>query len=152
MKKWVFLLACLLLAGLGAACATASSEIGQWHIAEESDREFTDALQLRVTQIDPDTNRVTYEIENPGKEVYGCGTDADFALEVLHNGVWHKMRHEPGWAVTLELHILNPGETKEFSTGFMGNLPTGTYRFIKEVSLEESSRNNEFICCEFVIE
>jgi len=52
----------------------------------------------------------------------------------------------------LELHILKPGESKEFTTSLWSELPAGTYRLVKGVSLEESSQDKEFICCEFVIE
>lgn len=150
MKKRTSFLIFLLILSLCAACAKAPT--GQWSIAEESSREFTTALQLRITEIDLDNNRVTYEIENPSTDTYCCGTGADFSLEVLHKGVWHKMDHEPGWAVTLELHILNPGESKEFTTSLQDKLPAGTYRLVKEIRLEESTQDKEFICGEFVIE
>lgn len=152
MKKWTFLLICLLLLGLCGACGKTDEPMGSWKIAEVSDREFTDALQLRITKIDLDNNRIAYEITNNSHDIYGCGTGADFSLDVSHKGVWHTMDHEPGWAITLELHILNPGESKEFSTSLMGDLPAGTYRFIKGVRLEESPQEKEFICCEFVME
>lgn len=150
MKKRTSFLIFLLILSLCAACAKAPT--GQWSIAEESSREFTNALQIQITKLDLSENRVTYEIENPSTDTYCCGTGADFSLEVLHKGVWHKMDHEPGWAITLELHILNPGQSKEFTTSLWGELPAGTYRLVKKVSLEASSQDKEFICCEFVIE
>lgn len=152
MKKWICLLVCLFLLGVCASCKSTNDHTGEWHIAEESNREFTTSLQLHITEIDLDNNRVAYEITNNSNDIYGCGTGADFSLEVLHKGVWHNMDHEPGWAITLELHILNPGESKEFTTSLWSELPAGTYRLIKGISLEESSQDNEFICCEFVIE
>ena len=150
MKKRTFFLILLLILSLCTACAKAPS--GQWSIAEESSREFITSLQLHITEIDLDNNRVAYEITNNSNGIYGCGTDSDFSLEVLHKGVWHKMDHEPGWAITLELHILNPGESKEFTTSLQSELPAGTYRLVKQVSLEESTQDKEFICGEFVIE
>lgn len=152
MKKWIFLLACLCLLGLCTACGNTKEPTGEWSITEESNRQFTDSLSLRITEMDVSQNSVTYEIDNSSKDTYCCGTGADFSLEVLHKGVWHKMDHEPGWAITLELLILNPGETKELSTGLMGDLPAGTYRFVKQIALEGASGDKEFICCEFVME
>lgn len=153
MKKWICFLVLLMILGSCSACGMPNNgTTGEWSIAEESDREFTDALQLRITEIDVSQNRITYKIENSSKDTYYCGTDADFALEVLQNRVWHKMRGDSSWAVTLELVILNPGNTTEFTTGLYSELPAGTYRFIKEISLDEKPQKSEFICCEFVIE
>ena len=151
MKKWIFLLSCLFILGLCASCANANNPTTGWSIAEESNLEFTNTLQLHITEIDLTENRITYEVENGSKDTYCCGTGADFALEVLHNGIWHKMRGDPSWAITLESYTLVSGEIKEFTTNLRSELPTGTYRLIKEVSLEESPQK-EFICCEFVIE
>ena len=150
MKKWISFLIFSLILSLCTACTKAPS--GQWSIAEKSSREFINALQIQITELDQSENRVTYKIENPSTDTYCCGTDADFSLEVLHKGVWHKMDHEPGWAITLELHILKPGESKEFTPSLWSELPLGTYRLVKGVSLEESSQDKELICCEFVIE
>lgn len=151
MKKWTFLLVCLFVLGLCTACTNANKPTGQWSIAEESTREFTDVLQLRITEIDLSENTVTYDIENSSEDTYSCGTGADFALEVLQNGVWHNMRADPSWGITLELHILPPGETMEFTASLRSVLPSGTYRLVKEVSLEEASQNRGFLCCEFII-
>lgn len=150
MKKWIPLLIFLLILSLCTACAKAPA--GQWSIAEESHREFTNTLQIQITELDLSENRVTYEIENPSTDTYCCGTGADFSLEVLHKGVWHKMEYEPGRAITLELHILNPGQSKAFTAGLCSELPTGTYRFVKEISLEEHPQESKYICCEFEIE
>jgi len=149
MKKWISFLIFSLILSLCTACAKTPSD--QWSIAEKSDREFINALQLHITEIDLDNNRVAYEITNNSNGIYGCGTDSDFSLEVLHKGVWHKMDHEPGWAITLELHILKPGESKEFTTSLWSELPAGTYRLVKEIRLEESTQDKAYICCEFVI-
>ena len=150
MKKWMSLLIFLLILNLCTACAKEPS--GQWSIAEESNREFTDTLQIQITELDLSENRVTYKIDNRSTDTYCCGTGADYALEILQNDVWHKMRGDPSWAVTLESHSLSPGASKEFTASLRSHLPVGTYRFVKEVRLEESPQNNEFICCQFVIE
>ena len=150
MKKWTSFLIFLLILSLGTACAEAPS--GQWSIAEESNREFSDTLQLYITELDLSENRVTYVIENVGKDTYCCGTGADYALEILQNDVWHKMRGDPSWAVTLESHTLNPGESKEFTASLRSELPAGIYRFVKEIRLEKQPQENEYICCEFTIE
>ena len=153
MKKWIFFLVFLMSLGLCGACGHPGNETtGQWSIAEESNREFTDLLQLRITELDLTENRVTYEIDNSSKDTYCCGTGADFALEVLQNGVWHKMRGDSSWAITLESYTLNPGGSKTFSASLRATLPAGTYRLVKELSLEESPQDTAFICCEFVIE
>lgn len=150
MKKWMSLLIFLLILSLCTACAKAPD--GQWSIAEESNREFTDALQIQITELDLSENRVTYVIENFGKDTYCCGTGADYALEILQNDVWHKMRGDPSWAVTLESYTLTPGASKEFTASLRSELPAGIYRFVKEIRLEKQPQENEYICCEFAIE
>ena len=156
MKKWALLLSFLLLLGLCAACGKAEVpetnwEPG-WNIAEESDRKFTDALILTLIEVDLEANRVTYQIQNVSETVYGYGTSSDFKLEIFHKGAWCKMRHEPGWDMTAEMYILNPGETKEYTTSLIDTLPAGTYRFIKEISVDEGFWKGEFISCEFTVE
>ena len=150
MKKWMSLLIFLLILSLCTACAKAPG--GQWSIAEESNREFTDALQIQITELDLSENRVTYKIDNRSTDTYCCGTGADYALEILQNDVWHKMRGDPSWAVTLESHTLNPGQSKEFTASLRSELPSGSYRLIKQISLEENPQESEYICCEFTIE
>ena len=148
MKKWIVLLSCLLILGLCTACANRGG--GEWSIAEESDREFSELLALRITEIDPVQNRLEYEIENGTQDVYSCGKDFD--LEVLQNGVWYKMKGDAYWAVTSELFLLDPGQTAEFTTGLYSKLPLGSYRFIKEVYPQEAPAETVFLCCEFIVE
>ena len=150
MKKWTSFLIFLLILSLGTACAEAPS--GQWSIAEESNREFSDTLQLYITELDLSENRVTYKIDNRSADTYCCGTGMDYALEILQNDVWHKMRGDPSWAVTLESYTLTPGASKEFTASLRSELPAGTYRFIKEISLEEHPQGSEYVYCEFAIE
>lgn len=152
MKKRTFLSSCLLLLCLLTACGKEKLPDGHWIMAEESQRKFTDVLVIRIVEFDLEANRFTYQIQNPTQITYGYGAAADFALEVLHNGIWHKMQHEPGRAVTRELHILNPGESKEYSASLMGALPSGNYRLVKEVHKEDTLQKSEFICCEFIVE
>ena len=159
MKKLTLLVVCLLVLALCAACgksdASAPNRKKGWNIAKKSDREFTDVVQIKLTECDPDANQVTYEMHNPSKQHYMFGPDADFKLEILQEGTWHKMHHEPGWDVVAAGDVLNPGETKTYSTSYatsvIGELAPGTYRFIKEIQAEDSPQKILFICCEFVI-
>ena len=152
MKKRSLFFSFLLFLCMFSACSKEKVPAGAWNIAEESQRKFTDSLVLTVVDLDPEANRITYRIQNSSAVTYGYDTASDFKLEVLHNGIWHKMQHEPGWAVTRELHILNSGETKEYSTSLMGTLSAGTYRLIKEVHVEDGLQKSEFICSEFIVE
>ena len=160
MKKWALLLSFLLLLGLCAACGKAEApetnwEPG-WNIAGESDRKFTDVVEIRITEFNLDENQFTYEMHNTGDVTYCYATGADFKLEVFHEDAWHKMHYEPGWDVTAEEPYLEPGQTNEYSTSyataFIAELPAGTYRFIKEVYQDGHYSSCLYTCCEFVIE
>ena len=123
-----------------------------WNIAEESDREFTDVVQIRLADFNHSEDPIVYEMHNTGDVTYCYGTGAYFEVEIFHNGAWHKMHYEPAWDVTAEEPFLKPGETREYyGADKLRELSPGTYRFIKEIYEEHNYTDVLYICCEFVV-
>ena len=154
MKKWAFLLVCLLLVGLCVACGEPEEIVYSWVVDEPSDRVVADILEIRITDDSNLSEQISYEIVNPTESAYAYGYDYD--IEVLLDGVWHKMHNEPleNISVPAGEYRIDPGKTMAHKDSWWASLAPGTYRILIEMELDEDVYPNEpfFIAKEFVVE
>ena len=154
MKKWTFLLVCLLLLGLCVACGEPEEVVCSWVIDEPSDRVISDILEIKITDDSNLSEQISYEIVNPTESAYAYGYDCD--IEVLLDGVWHKMHNEPLDSICVPAgeYNIGPGNAKAHAQGWWAALTPGTYRILIDMELDEDVYPKEkfFIAQEFVVE
>ena len=116
-------------------------------MGEKSNLTFSDILDIDL--VDVTLTGVSFEISNPTQTTYCCG--AEYAFEILLDGVWYQINGGPKDFVAEEYRIA-PGETKEVRCYDYGELVPGTYRMVKEIYPENMDDAKFYICCEFTVE
>lgn len=145
MKKRILIIIFLLFLTLFVSCKQAEKPLHGWNVSKQSEREFSDFVEMQLIEIDLDSNTISYKMYNVSELTCTYGHERDFQLEVLRRGKWYEMYFTPTWDVPAVEYVLNPGQSKEYTSPLCGELSPGTYRFIKKINLYH------YICCEFVI-
>lgn len=120
-----------------------------WSLDAESSDEFNinDKIILSIDETTISSTSVTYTITNNDIETIAVGQA--YSLQILEKGKWHKIECYQDW--TLDLVELAPADSVSIFvdwTNYYGELPHGTYRLVKEVTITDEVF---LVCCEFGI-
>lgn len=110
---------------------------------------------VRAVVKESSAESVTYVVENNTDRTITYGRA--FSLEKLTDGSWQEVMPEQKVVWTLELLVLDPGSSAEFTVnlGFYGTLPAGQYRLVKSYQIaagkEPEGQENYPLYVEFMI-
>ena len=149
MKKWIFAILVIALVFFAVACGKAESGKWAWQIGKESSREFTDLLEMRLSENGATATSAEFIVCNHTQERYCYG--ADFEMEVLKKGVWYKMISVPGLDSTAEERSVDAKNIKLDASAWPAKLSKGTYRLIKRMYPEGRRDESVFVCGEFTV-
>lgn len=149
MKRWMTILLVIVLICSVVGCGKEKGEKWEWKIGKESNREFTDLLEMRLSENGATATGAEFVVCNHTQQRYCYG--ADFEMEVLKKGVWYKMITVPGLDATAEERSVDAKNIKLDSSSWPAKLPRGTYRLIKRMYPEGRREEAVFVYGEFSV-
>lgn len=113
-------------------------------VKQESAAGEDPGASVRAVVKESSAESVTYVVENNTDRTITYGRA--FSLEKLTDGSWQEVMPEQKVVWTLELLVLDPGSSAEFTVnlGFYGTLPAGQYRLVKSYQIDTGKEPEEY--------